>query len=146
MSLGLMSASRLVPFSSAALSEPVTTAIRLERTALEIATPSTMISGSMRPIRDEAPRIWICPPPPGAPLFMLMDAPMTLPCSALSTDTEGTRASASALTTETAVAAFLRSMLVAWPVTITPSSSSTSRSSAKLALAEADGILCDPRL
>src|SRR5437588_33865 len=44
---------------------------------------------------------------------MLMAAPMTLPCSALSSDTAGTRASASEFTTETAVAAFRRSTPVA---------------------------------
>ena len=128
-----MSARRFVPFSSPAFNEPVRTVCPLARTAFEMITPSTTYSGSMRPRRDEAPRICTWPPPPGAPLFMLICAPITLPCSALSSDGAGTRVNSSALTVTTAVAAFRLSTLVAAPVTVTPSSCNTSRTSAKFA-------------
>ena len=100
----------------------------------------------MFPISELAPRICTCAPPPGAPLFMLMFAPTTLPCSAFSIDTAGARVSSSALTEDTDVAAFFFSIVVAVPVTVTPSSWRTSLSSAKSAVPELAGTTAPPRL
>lgn len=125
MSFRLMSASRFSSLSVVALGpvpdERVTELIPATFTAwLLTITPSTTMSGSALPRMDEVPRIWICPPPPGAPLFIWMLAPTTLPWSAFSTDTAGTRVKSSEVTTLTAVAAFCRSTGVACPVTTRP--------------------------
>ena len=80
-----------------------------------------------------APRIWICMPPPGTPLFSKTVAPTTLPASWPSTDLAGAMFSSSAETEAMAVEALRRSTVVAWPVTVTPSSWRTSLSSAKSA-------------
>ena len=55
-----------------------------------------------------------------------MRAPTTLPCSAWSSELEGTAESCSPPTDTTAVAAFLRSSVPCCPVTTMPSSCSTS--------------------
>ena len=49
------------------------------RTSLLTMTPSTTQSGSLEPLMDVMPRICTWPPPPGAPEFIWMFAPGTLP-------------------------------------------------------------------
>ncbi len=66
-------------------------------------------------------------PPPGAPpLFWLMTAPGTWPCSAFSTVGAGTSVTSWVLTTATALAAFCVDTVVATPVTTCCSRRSTS--------------------
>ena len=89
-------------------------------------TPSMTNSGSPLPRIEVVPRIWIWPPPPGAPVFMLMRAPVTLPCSAWSMLIAGTRFKSSALTADTVVAAERLSIDPDCAVTTCVSSWSTS--------------------
>src|SRR6476661_4052880 len=49
-------------------------------TSLLTITPSTTQSGSLEPLMLVMPRICTWPPPPGAPEFIWMFAPGTLPC------------------------------------------------------------------
>ena len=81
--------------------------------AFEMITPSTTYSGSPEASTDVAPRIWIWAPPPGAPLFSNMRAPATLPARLLSIERAGTRFNSGPATVATAVAATLRSVVVA---------------------------------
>ena len=76
-------------------------------------TPSTTYSGWNAPFTVLLPRIWSCTPPPGAPLFCVITAPGTLPCSAFSMFCCGTRFTSSLLTTVTALAAFWLDTVVA---------------------------------
>ena len=126
-----MSASRLVPFSSPELSEPVTVARRLRASGI----------GDDDAVHDEQ-RLDLADQRRGAADLHLATASRRavvhvdrgahhLPCSALSSARTGTRVRSAALTDEMAVAALRFSIVVAAPVTITPSSSSTSFSSVK---------------
>ncbi len=60
-----------------------------ETASLEMITPSTTKSGWPAPRIDVTPRICICAPPPGAPLFIAIIAPGTFPCNACSIDCAG---------------------------------------------------------
>src|SRR5437588_6247 len=82
----------------------------------------------------------------GAPLFMLIKAPGTLPCSACSGDCAGTAFNWSLEILRTAVGELRLSTLVACPVTTTASRLSTSRSNASSMLDCASGTLTAPRL
>src|SRR5258708_18920558 len=83
MSAGFTSARRLTMLSWVlAGAPPDALVIEFAPPGIEtllIRTPSTTNNGSPLSLSDVTPRIWICPPPPGAPLFMLMRAPTTLP-------------------------------------------------------------------
>jgi hypothetical protein len=80
------------------------------------------------------PRICIWMPPPGAPEFDWRFTPLTRPMRPFSIVGAATVLSASPDTWATAVVALRRSTVVAWPVTTTLSSLSTSRSRPKLAV------------
>ena len=73
-------------------------------------------------------------PPPGTPLFSKIDAPTTLPARLPSSDLAGATTNSSADTDAIAVDALRLSTVVAWPVTVTPSSWRTSFSSWKSAV------------
>lgn len=96
-----------------------------------VITPSTMNSGSCRPLMLVAPRRRSATSPPGCAEVGTRRTPATLPCSACSALVPGTACSSSALTVPTAKGSFLRSIASATPVTITSSRRSGSASSAK---------------
>src|ERR1041384_850190 len=125
MSFGLSAAGRLTVWSGVELVEPLereTDARPLATDWFDTMTPSTTYSGSPAPRIDVAPRIWICMPPPGTPEFSKIDAPTTLPERFASSDFAGATTSSSADTDAMAVDALRLSTVVAWPVTVTPSS------------------------
>ena len=93
-----------------------------EMASFEIMAPSITNNGCPFPRIDVTPRICTWAPPPGAPLFIEIVAPGTLPCIACSSDWAGALVSSSFETCETAVVALRRSRVVAWPVTTTASS------------------------
>ena len=94
--------------------------------ALLAMTPSITYSGWNDPLSVETPRSWIWVPPPGAPEFVEMIAPGTLPCSAASIVCAGTLLSLVLETTVTEFAALTLDTVVAWPVMTCVSSCSTS--------------------
>ena len=108
---------------------PVTLLAPSEMASFEMMTPSITNSGCPLPRIDVTPRICICAPPPGAPLFIEIVAPGTLPCIACSSDCAGALVSSSFVTCTVAVVALRRSRVVAWPVTTTASSLKGSSSS-----------------
>src|SRR5213592_1485377 len=74
---------------------PVTLLAPSEMASFEMMTPSITNSGCPLPRIDVTPRICICAPPPGAPLFIEIVAPGTLPCIACSSDCAGALVSSS---------------------------------------------------
>src|SRR5207249_167049 len=133
MSLGFKSARRLTGLSWLDALPPAAAAVMafmlLPIASFAITSPSTTIKGSTPPLIVVTPRKLICPPPPGAPEFIWITAPGTLPCSALSSVWVGARVSCSAFTVVTALARLRRSTAVAWPVMTTASTLKTSCSS-----------------
>src|SRR3989475_1076665 len=113
---------------------PVTELAPSDTASFEMMTPSTTKSGWPAPRIDVMPRIWIWPPPPGAPLFIEMMAPGTFPCRACSSAEAGALLSSPFPTCTGAVVALRRSIVVACPVTTTASSLKGSSSSPMVTL------------
>src|SRR2546425_1361062 len=113
---------------------PVTELAPSDTASFEMMTPSTTKSGWPAPRIDVMPRIWIWPPPPGAPVFIEMMAPGTFPCRACSSAEAGALLSSPFPTCTGAVVALRRSIVVACPVTTTASSLKGSSSSPMVTL------------
>ena len=104
------------------LPAPVMLLAPSEMASFEMMAPSITNSGCPFPRMEVTPRICTWAPPPGAPLFIEITAPVTLPCIACSRDCAGALVSSSLPTCTVAVVALRRSNVVAWPVTTTASS------------------------
>src|SRR2546426_10078058 len=92
---------------------PVTELAPSDTASFEMITPSTTKSGWPAPRIDVWPGIATRPPPPGAPVFIEMIAPGTLPWSACSSASAGARFSSSLETWTGAVVGLRRSIVVA---------------------------------
>ena len=95
------------------LPAPVMLLAPSEMASFEMMAPSITNSGCPFPRMEVTPRICTWAPPPGAPLFIEITAPGTLPCIACSMDCAGALVSSSFPTCTVAVVALRRSTVVA---------------------------------